>query len=100
VSGQMNFIFQTHPPFDAKYTGTNSMTPNYDEATSRVMTLYTGVRLNDSTEVLANIEEASGNSLSRALGLAGFSNLDVVRNPTLSQNPYLARGMVYKVIAL
>jgi hypothetical protein len=100
VSGQTNFIFQTHPGFDAKYTGANSLDPTYEKATSRVMTLYTGVQLNNSTEVLAHVEEAGGAGLSKALGLAGFSNLDVVRNPTLSSTPYLARVMVHKMFAL
>ena len=27
LSGQMNFIFQTHPPFDAAYSGTHSPAP-------------------------------------------------------------------------
>src|SRR3984885_4358193 len=47
LSGQANFIFQTHPPFPAAYSGVHSLSPNYEKATSRVMTLYTGVRLND-----------------------------------------------------
>src|SRR5258708_2071146 len=50
LSGQMNFIFQAHPNFHAAYSGPNSLSPHYEKATSRVMTLYTGVRLNDSTE--------------------------------------------------
>jgi hypothetical protein len=35
------------------------MSPRFEKATSRVMTLYTGVRLNDSTELLVDIEEAA-----------------------------------------
>ena len=100
LSGQANFIFQTHPPFDAKYSGKNSLAPNYEKATSRVLTLYTGVRLNDSTEILVDIEEAGGSALSTGLGLAGNTDLDIVRNPLLSKAPYLARGMVHKVFAL
>src|SRR5262249_34530206 len=34
------------------------------------------------------------------LGLAGFTNLDVVRNPSLGSAPYLARVMVRRVFAL
>jgi len=64
------------------------------------LTLYTGVRLNDSTEILVDIEEAGGAALSTGLGLAGFTDLDIVRNPLLSKAPYLARGMVHKVFAL
>jgi hypothetical protein len=77
----MNFIFQTHPPFHAAYSGKNSLDPNYEKATSRVMTLYTGVRLNNSTELLVDIEEAGGAALSTGLGVAGSPNLDIVRNP-------------------
>jgi hypothetical protein len=100
LSGQANFIFQTHPPFRAPYSGKNSLLPNYEKATSRVLTLYTGVRLNDSTELIVDIEEAGGAALSTGLGLAGFTNLDIVRNPLLTKAPYLARGMIHKVFAL
>jgi high affinity Mn2+ porin len=100
LSGQANFIFQTHPPFDAKYSGKNSLGSNYEKATSRVLTLYTGVRLNNSTEILVDIEEAGGAALSTGLGLAGNTDLDIVRNPLLSKAPYLARGMIHKVFAL
>ena len=104
LSGQANFIFQTHPPFHAAYSGKNSMDPNYEKATSRVLTLYTGIRLNGTTELLVDIEDAAGAGLSNAVGLAGITNLDVVRIPgqgsPLSTAPYLARGMIHKVFAL
>jgi high affinity Mn2+ porin len=100
LSGQANFIFQTHPPFPADYSGKNSLSPNYEKATSRVLTLYTGVRLNHSTELLVDIEEAGGTALSTGLGLAGNTDLDIVRNPSLSKEPYLGRGMIHKVFAL
>jgi high affinity Mn2+ porin len=100
LSGQANFIFQTHPDFQASYSGTHSLSPNYEKATSRVMTLYTGVRLDNSTEVLVDIEEAGGSALSTGFGLAGAPNLDIVRNPLLSKAPYLGRGMIHTVIAL
>jgi high affinity Mn2+ porin len=100
LSGQMNFIFQTHPDFHADYNGKNSLSPRYEKATSRVMTLYTGVRINNSTELLVDVEEAGGVALSTGLGLAGNTDLDIVRNPSLSKAPYLGRGMIHKVFAL
>jgi hypothetical protein len=100
LSGQANFIFQTHPSFHASYSGKNSLDPNYEKATSRVLTLYTGARFNNSTELLVDIEEAGGAALSTGLGLAGAPNLDIVRNPLLSKAPYLGRGMIHKVFAL
>jgi len=100
ISGQANFIFQTHPPFYAKYSGPNSLQPYYEKATSRVLTLYTGFQITKSIEVLVDIEEAGGDGLSQALGLAGFTNLDVVRNPTIGEAPYLSRLMYHQVFAL
>ncbi len=100
LSGQSNFIFQTHPSFPADYSGPHSLSPDYEKATSRVLTLYTGVRLNNSTEILVDIEEAGGAALSTGLGLAGNTDLDIVRNPSLSKAPYLGRGMIHKVFAL
>jgi high affinity Mn2+ porin len=100
LSGQANFIFQTHPPFYAAYSGPRSLSSKYEKATSRVLTLYTGARLNNSTEVLVDIEEAGGAALSQGFGLAGNTDLDIVRNPLLSKSPYLGRGIVHKVFAL
>jgi len=100
LSGQANFIFQTHPEFHALYSGVHSLNPHYEKATSRVMTLYTGVRLNNSTELLLDIEEAGGAALTQGFGLAGNTDLDIVRNPLLSKAPYLGRGMIHKVFAL
>src|SRR5260370_36127863 len=50
LSGQTNFIFQTHPDFHAAYSGQNSLSSHKKIATSRGLTLYTGVGLNHSTE--------------------------------------------------
>jgi hypothetical protein len=104
LSGQGNFIYQANPPFHAPYSGVNSLRPDFEQAVSRVLTLYTGVRLNDSTELLVDIEDSSGSGLSNALGLAGITNLDVVRIPgqgsPLSTAAYLSRGMIHKVFAL
>jgi len=100
LSGQANFIFQTHPDFDALYSGPQSLSPRFEKATSRLLTLYTGVRLNNSTELLVDVEAAGGSALSSGFGLAGNTNLDIVRNPSLSKAPYLGRAMFHTVFAL
>jgi high affinity Mn2+ porin len=100
LSGQMNFIFQTHPPFHADYSGPHSLGPNYEKALSRVLTLYTGFRPTQATEFLADIEEAGGSALSLGFGLAGNTDLDIVRNPLLSKAPYLARAEYHHIFAL
>jgi len=100
ISGQINTIFQWHPPFKAKYTSDNSLRPQAENATSRVLTLYTGVQLTKKTEIIFDLESAGGRGISDAFGLAGFTNLDVVRNPTLGSKPYLARLMIHQIIPL
>jgi high affinity Mn2+ porin len=98
VSGQMNFIFQTHPPFHAPYSGENSLSPRYEKATSRVLTLFTGAQVAPSTDLLFDLESSGGRGVSDALGMAGFTNLDVVRNPELGSKPYIARLMLHQTI--
>jgi high affinity Mn2+ porin len=100
LSGQMNFIFQAHPDFPALYSGTHSLSDHYEKATSRVLTLYSGFRLNHSIEFIGDLEEAGGSALSLGFGLAGNTDLDIVRNPQLSKAPYLARGEFHEVFAL
>jgi hypothetical protein len=100
LSGQANFITQGHTTFDAPYSGPNSLTPDAQIVTSRVLTLYTGIRLTNTTDFFFDVEETGGNGIGQALGVAGFPNLDVVRNPTLSHAPYVARLMFHQMIPL
>jgi high affinity Mn2+ porin len=100
VSGQANFISQWHPAFHSPYQGRNSLSPEAQDATSRVLTLYTGLRLTDTAELLCDVQETGGHGIGEALGVAGFTNLDVVRNPTLSKAPYVARLMWHQIIPL
>jgi len=100
ISGQANFIRQQHGNFYAQYSGPNSLSPHAEHATSRVLTLYTGFQITQNLEILADVEEAGGGGLSNALGLAGFTNLDVVRNPSLSKAPYMAREMLHYTLPL
>lgn len=99
ISGQINLITQGHGPFPAKYSGVNSLGPRAEYATSRTLTLYTGLELNASTEAVLDIESAGGHGLSGGAGLAGFTDLDIVRTPNLGQAPYLARFFIRKTIA-
>ncbi len=100
VSGQANFIRQQNPAFDAKYSGPNSFGPDQEHATSRVLTLYTGFQITRKLEILCDVESAGGAGLSDALGIGGFTNVDVVRNPTLGQAPYISRVMLHYTIPL
>ena len=100
LSGQVNIISQWHPAFRSPDRGPNSLSPEAQDASSRVLTLFTGLRLSGTTELLCDVQETGGHGIGEALGLAGFTNLDVVRNPTLSKAPYIARLMVHQIIPL
>jgi high affinity Mn2+ porin len=103
ISGQANIIFQGHPPFHALYSGPNSLSNAGEYKTSLTGTLYLGVQVPKThkyTEFLLDIESAGGRGISQALGLAGFTNLDVVRNPNLGSKPYVARAELHQIIPL
>ena len=100
ISGQANFIRQQHGGFDAAYSGPNSFRNVSEHATSRILTLFTGFEITQHLEILADVESAGGAGVSNALGIAGFTNVDVVRNPTLGSAPYVARVMLHYVLPL
>ncbi|MGA2437847.1 MAG: porin, partial [Acidobacteriaceae bacterium] len=103
ISGQANVILQGHPAFAAKYSGPNSLTAWAQSATTHVLTLYTGYKLSHTTEVFADMEDATGDGIGNANGLAGYTNLDSVRlsdGVALSKAPYLARFMLRQIIPL
>jgi len=50
--------------------------------------------LSPTLEAVADVESSGGSGLSQTLGLAGFTNADAIRSPSLSATPYLARLLV------
>ncbi len=100
LSAQGNFIRQQDTSFPAKYSGQNSFSAEAAHATSSVETLYTGFRITRNLEFLFDLESAGGAGLSNALGIAGFPNIDVVRNPSLGATPYISRMMLHYTLAL
>ena len=104
ISGQANIIFQAHGPFHSPYEASNSLLSRGEYKTSLLGTLYLGYELNQdsryATDAILDVESAGGRGISEALGLAGFTNLDVVRNPNLGSLPYLSQYMIHQVIGL
>jgi hypothetical protein len=104
LSGQANIIFQGNLPFHSPYEGEHSLQSGTEYKTSLLGTFYTAVRptrsIRYNTDLILDVESSGGRGLSQALGLAGFTNLDVVRNPTLSTVPYLARYDIHQTIGL
>jgi high affinity Mn2+ porin len=104
VSGQANSIVQMHGHFRSPYEGPNSLIDDFETKASEVATLNLGYQVHPNsrynTDLIVDFENAGGRGISEALGLAGETNLDVVRNPTLSTSPYLARGEIHQIIGL
>lgn len=112
VAGQANIILQGHGAFHSPYEGANSLRARGEYKVSLVGTLFLGLQpwqlrrqsgtaaRRYNTDLILHIESAGGRGISQALGLAGFTNLDVVRNPTLGSAPYIARVEVHQTIGL
>jgi high affinity Mn2+ porin len=102
ISGQANIVFQAHPGFHSPYQGMNSLLARGEYKTSLVGTLFLGYEVVKNPryelDAIYDEESAGGRGVSEALGLAGFSNLDVVRNPSLGSVPYLARVQLHQTI--
>ena len=104
VSGQANSIFQMHGHFHSPYEGPNSLIDDFETKASEVATLYLGYQLwpnsRFNTDLIVDFENAGGRGISQALGLAGETNVDVVRDPSLGIGPYLARGEIHQIFGL
>ncbi len=104
IQGQANIVFQAHAPFHSPYEGVNSFLGRGEYKTSLVGTLFLGYQIvrnpRFALDAIYDEESAGGRGISEALGLAGFTNLDVVRNPSLGPVPYAARYELHQVIGL
>jgi hypothetical protein len=104
LAGQANIILQGNLPFHSPYQGTNSFLSRGEYKTSLLGTFYAALKPNGSVryanDLILDVESTGGRGLSEALGMAGFTNLDVVRNPNLGSKPYLARYEIHQVVGL
>jgi high affinity Mn2+ porin len=104
IAGQANIIFQAHGPFHSPYEGTNSLLSRGEYKTSLLGTLHLGAQIvrdpKFNLDALFDLESSGGRGDSEALGLAGFTNLDVVRNPNLGSVPYVAQVQLHQTIGL
>ncbi len=100
LSAQLNAIEQAQPGFSSPYAGDNSLRPDDHHKLSLVGTVFAGLELTCTTAFVVTGESAGGSGLSDALGVAGFTNLDVVRNPTLGPTPYVGRAFIDQMIPL
>ena len=89
---QLTAINQTHPSFNAKYSGNNSLS---NEAESKKLsvttTLFLGRTLWKNAALYFNPEIAGGSGISSAKGVAGFTNGETFRIGSTEPVLYIAR---------
>ena len=87
VSFQGNFIRQQHPTFERSVLRPEQLSARKGSRhLARRNALYRFPHPH-RLEILADVESAGGAGLSNALGIAGFTNVDVVRNPDPGRSP-------------
>jgi carbohydrate-selective porin OprB len=91
INGQTTFVLQNLFKFNSPYEGHNSLLSRDESEISQTYTLYFGVRPRPNIEFYVDPEMARGHGIGQALGLAGYTNGEVIRNPELSQDPYIGR---------
>ncbi len=102
---QINAIAQKLAPFHSPYSGPSSLVATGDHGISHVYGVYVGAEpfawgapspLRTTVQAYLDVEMARGHGVSRATGLAGVTNGDVLRAGTadLGNGPYVARAFV------
>lgn len=98
--GEATFILQELFKFRSPYEGAGSFRSRNEAELSDTYTLFLGARLARNIEVYVNPEIAWGNGVSKGVGLAGYVNGDLIGQPSLRPEPYLARYFVRWRIAM
>jgi high affinity Mn2+ porin len=92
---QATIIYQNMPPFRSPYGGPNSLTFDHGLGQGHTETygVYLGSQIAPTLQTYLDIEEERGDGISRAVGLGGITDGDVIREGSvdLGQNPYIAR---------
>jgi high affinity Mn2+ porin len=102
LGAQFTFIGQRLAPFAAPYSGPNSLINTGDTEATHTYGAYLGARLASRLEAYVDVEMARGASVGHAVGLAGVTNGDVIRqgSANLGLGPYLARAFLKYIIPL
>ena len=89
---QLTAINQTHPSFNAKYSGDNSLSSGAEhKKLSLTTTLFLGRNLWKNAALYFNPEIAGGSGISSAKGVAGFTNGETFRIGSTEPVLYIAR---------
>src|SRR5256712_3903638 len=98
--GQTTVVWQYHPAFRSPYQGPNSLDREAEDAVSHSYTLYTGVRLQPWLDLYVDPEMIRGAGIGAGVGLTGYTNGEVIRNPEAGQGPYLGRAFLRATVPL
>jgi len=97
---QATIISQTYLPFSAPYSGQNSLKTGGDTENSLTATFFFGTRLWKNASLYANPEMSGGAGVSKATGLAGFTNGEIYRVGDPKPAIYFARLYFNQKISL
>lgn len=91
VHGQLTWIEQLKPAFDAAYTGPRSLSAARETSYSQTATLFLAVRLPAEVELYADPEVARGIGFSGLYGIAGYPNGEEQKSAGSTPKLYRAR---------
>src|SRR2546428_13620301 len=100
LGGQSTVVWQYHAAFRSPYQGRNSLPGEREDAVSHSYTLYTGIRLQPWLDLYVDPEMIRGAGIGAGIGLAGYTNGEVIRNPEAGQSPYLGRAFLRATVPL
>jgi len=97
---QTTFVWQDKRPFEAAYTGTNSLVPQRETAYTLTATLFLGARLWKGAELYLNPETIQSRPLSNLKGLGGLTNGENQKNGGPDIQLYRARLFLRQTFGL
>ena len=102
LGAQFTVIVQRLLPFASPYSGPNSLTGSGDTEGTHTYGVYFGSRVTQRLHAYVDLEMARGAGVGHAVGLAGITNGDVIRQGSvdLGQGPYIARAFLRYALPL
>ncbi len=91
---QTTYIWQSKSPFNAAYSGRNSLSPEREKSYSFTGTTFLGIRPWAGGELYFNPEVVQGVPLSNLTGLGGLSNGEMARTSGPKPKFYMARAFL------
>jgi high affinity Mn2+ porin len=101
LAAQYNGIHQHLQPFDARYSGSQSLPTGGQSATSQSFGIYFGMAISSRWQAYLDIERFVGDGIGNAQGLGSPTDGDVVRAGTnLPKTAYIARAYLQYLLPL